>query len=70
MTKVIKLNTKEERVIKHSKCIICNCKFKPEEEGGLQSGMLGIIPVSFCPTCFTGIFSMVDYFRADNDEDS
>lgn len=49
------------------KCTICDCKFT-EDEGGLHNGYIGILPVSFCPTCFSGIFDMVDYFNGDVDE--
>ena len=66
MMKIIKLNTGEEREIPTFKSNICDCTFS-EQEGGLQRGAIGMIPVSFCPTCFSGIFSMVDYFRGEDD---
>ena len=39
------------------KCTICQCDFT-DDEGGIQ-GYLGILPVAFCPFCFSGIFTMV-----------
>ena len=50
-------------------CNICNCEFS-EEEGGLHNGVIGLIPVSFCPTCFSGLLDMADYFKGEyNDKD-
>ena len=47
---------------------ICDCKFT-EQEGGLQRGVIGMLPVSFCPTCFSGIMDMAEYFKdKDNNE--
>ena len=40
------------------KCTICNCTFT-EDEGG-TSGDLGMLPVSFCPSCFSGLCEMID----------
>ena len=68
MTKIININTKQERTIVHHGCSICDCSFT-EQEGGMINGTIGILPVNFCPTCFSGIFSMVDYFRGENDDD-
>ncbi len=41
------------------KCTICHTDYDSEEEGGVE-GYLGIIPVSFCSSCFAGIVSMVE----------
>ena len=41
-----------------NKCSICQCDFT-EESGGSQ-GHIGIIPVAFCPTCYTGICDMAE----------
>ena len=49
-------------------CTICDCKFT-EQEGGLQRGVIGMLPVSFCPTCFSGIMDMAEYFRGYNGEE-
>jgi hypothetical protein len=54
-----------------SKCSICDCTFS-EDEGGVQRGAIGMLSVSFCPTCLSGLFSMVDYLRGyegDNHDD-
>ena len=68
MVKVLNINTGKERVIPTFKCTVCDCKFT-EDEGGLQIGVIGILPVSFCPTCFSGIMDMAEYFRdKDNKE--
>tara|TARA_R110000868_G_scaffold74933_1_gene216561 strand:- start:47 stop:259 length:213 start_codon:yes stop_codon:yes gene_type:complete len=61
MSKILNINTGKERVIPTFNCTICDCKFT-EDEGGLQKGVIGIIPISFCPTCFSGIIHMVNYF--------
>lgn len=39
------------------KCTICQCDFT-DDEGGVQ-GYLGILPVAFCPFCFSGLCNMV-----------
>mgnify|MGYP001436501768 FL=1 len=49
-------------------CTICNCKFS-EQEGGLQRGVIGMISISFCPTCFSGVLDMADYFRGTDEEE-
>ncbi len=38
-------------------CSICDTTFDLQGEGGTQ-GFLGILPVSFCPTCLTGILDL------------
>jgi hypothetical protein len=40
------------------KCTICKCIFTEDEGGTL--GDLGMLPVSFCPSCFSGLCEMVD----------
>ena len=65
MMKIIKLNTGEERDIPTFRCKICECNFT-EGEGGLHNGLIGMIPVAFCPTCFSGLFSMIEYFKGDD----
>jgi hypothetical protein len=40
------------------KCSVCQCDFT-DDEGGIQ-GYIGIIPVAFCPTCYSGICDMVE----------
>ena len=39
------------------KCSVCQCDFT-DDEGGVH-GEFGIIPVSFCPTCFSCMCDMV-----------
>jgi len=36
---------------------ICQCDFT-DDEGGIQ-GYIGILPVAFCPTCYSGMCDMV-----------
>ena len=62
MTRVININTGTEREITTFECSICTSNFT-EHEGGVQRGAIGMIAVSFCPTCLSGLFSMVDYLR-------
>jgi hypothetical protein len=40
------------------KCSICQCDFT-DDEGGIQ-GYIGILPVAFCPTCYSGMCDMVE----------
>ena len=40
------------------KCSVCQCDFT-DDEGGIQ-GYIGILPVAFCPTCYSGICDMVE----------
>ena len=67
MSKILNINTGKERVIPTFKCTICDCKFT-EDEGGLQRGVIGMLPVSFCPTCFSGVMDMADYFKDKDNE--
>jgi len=41
------------------KCSICDGEFNIQKEGGV-TGDLGILPVSLCPTCYSG---MMDLFE-------
>jgi hypothetical protein len=45
------------------KCSICEC-FYAEDEGGIE-GDFGILPVCFCPTCFSSCVDMVQQFTQD-----
>ena len=64
MAKIININSGEVVIppeeIKYT-CSICDCSFT-EYEGGMNKGFIGILPVSFCPTCLTGIMEMARYF--------
>ena len=50
-------------------CSVCECSFCQEDEGGLVGGMIGILPVSFCPTCLNGVTDMVIQMEGFNDID-
>ena len=39
------------------KCNVCSCEFT-DDEGGVQ-GYFGMIPVAFCPTCYSSMYDMV-----------
>lgn len=44
----------------HHTCSICRCEYT-SDEGGVE-GYLGILPVSFCPTCFSGVIDMAQQY--------
>lgn len=51
------------------KCNVCSCEYS-EDEGGIE-GYFGILPVSFCPTCYSSMCDMVEQlneFHAEEDE--
>ena len=39
------------------KCNVCSCDFT-DDEGGIQ-GHFGMLPVAFCPTCYSCMVDMV-----------
>ena len=41
----------------HHKCNACSCEYT-DDEGGIE-GNFGILPMSFCPTCFSCMCDMV-----------
>ena len=43
-------------------CSACSCEFSLEDEGGID-GYFGILPMSFCPTCFACMEDMCDQLR-------
>lgn len=43
-------------------CTICEAPFS-EDEGGVE-GAIGLIPVQFCPFCFSGL---ADMFKVDEE---
>ena len=53
-----------EEVTSHE-CSVCSCTYT-DDEGGVQ-GEFGILPVSFCPTCFSCMCDMAQQF---NDPDA
>ena len=48
------------------KCNVCSCSFT-DDEGGIH-GYFGMIPVSFCPTCFSCMCSMVEQVTKFDEE--
>ena len=50
------------------KCNVCSCDFT-DDEGGIQ-GYFGILPVAFCPTCYSCMVDMVGQdLELNRDED-
>jgi hypothetical protein len=49
------------------KCTVCSCDYT-DDEGGVQ-GHFGILPVSFCPTCFSCMCDMASQFITDEEEE-
>lgn len=50
-------------------CSVCSCTYT-DDEGGIQ-GNFGILPVSFCPTCFSCMCDMAaQYFDIGEDGES
>ena len=68
MAKIINLKTGKEKELLMFNCTLCDCRFS-EQEGGLQRGIIGMIMVSFCPTCFSGILDMANYFTGTDEEE-
>ena len=49
-------------------CNVCSCEYT-DDEGGVE-GHFGILPVSFCPTCFSCMCDMTgQYMNNDWEED-
>ena len=46
------------------KCSVCSCDFSLDEEGGIAREF-GIIPVQFCPTCFSSMMDMASQMGDD-----
>jgi len=42
------------------KCSVCSCDFT-EDEGGIN-GYFGMLPVAFCPTCFSCMVDMAEQY--------
>jgi hypothetical protein len=47
-------------------CSVCCCEYHMDEGG--TEGFIGILPVSFCPTCFSGLCDMFQQYT-ENPED-
>ena len=43
-------------------CSLCGTEFNSDSEGGIR-GVIGILPVKFCPWCKSGLFDMCDQMR-------
>ena len=48
------------------KCTVCDCNFT-EAEGGIH-GYFGMLPVSFCPNCYSCMCDMVEQGITEFDE--
>tara|TARA_R110000868_G_scaffold62677_5_gene189231 strand:- start:653 stop:847 length:195 start_codon:yes stop_codon:yes gene_type:complete len=48
-------------------CSVCSCEYT-DEEGGVE-GFFGIIPVAFCPNCFTCMCDMVEQYMGYGEEE-
>ena len=55
-----------EHVGTEHKCNVCACDFT-DDEGGVV-GYFGILPVAFCPTCYSSIVDMVQQDMEVEDE--
>ena len=72
MTKIINLKTGKE--VKYpqkvcSVCSICETPFVRDEEGGVTGGMIGMIPVNFCPFCLSGVLDMAQQMLGIQDDE-
>ena len=55
-----------EHVGTEHKCNVCACDFT-DDEGGVV-GYFGILPVAFCPTCYSSMVDMVQQDMEFEDE--
>ena len=46
-----------EHIGENNECNVCRCEFTNDEGGVL--GYFGILPVAFCPTCYSSMVDMV-----------
>tara|TARA_R100000008_G_C3548893_1_gene149193 strand:- start:565 stop:798 length:234 start_codon:yes stop_codon:yes gene_type:complete len=61
MAKVVNIHSGKE--VEYPKkiynvCSICDSTFCADEEGGIAGGSIGMLPVSFCPFCLSGLLDM------------
>ena len=49
----------DEETLKYT-CSVCSCEFT-QDEGGVD-GHFGILPVAFCPTCFSCMIDMAEQY--------
>ncbi len=60
MTKIINIHTGEERTHESPKPPECNiCSFEVDKKNGGVTGKMGMLTVSFCHVCITGIIGML-----------
>ena len=52
--------------VESHRCSVCQCDYT-DDEGGIQ-GSFGILPVSFCPTCFSCMCDMASQFLTPDEE--
>jgi hypothetical protein len=57
----------DEETLKYT-CSVCSCEFT-EDEGGVD-GHFGMLPVAFCPTCFSCMIDMAEQYLDDSEEDN
>ena len=55
-----------EHVGDDHKCSVCSCEFT-EDQGGIL-GFFGMLPVAFCPFCFSSMCDMVGQLSVDDEE--
>lgn len=51
--------------VKHT-CTVCSCSYT-DDEGGVR-GDFGMLPVSFCPTCFSCMCDMAQQYIGDDED--
>ena len=56
-----------EHIGDQHKCNVCSCEFV-DDEGGVV-GYFGILPVAFCPTCYSSMVDMVTQDLALEEEE-
>jgi hypothetical protein len=56
-----------EHVGDDHKCNVCSCEFT-EDEGGVL-GYFGVLPVAFCPTCYSSMVDMVSQYLDVEEEE-
>lgn len=49
------------------RCNVCECNYT-DDEGGIQ-GYFGMLPVAFCPTCYSCMTDMVSQDLATEEEE-
>lgn len=54
-----------DHVGEEHKCNVCSSEFTDDEGGVL--GHFGMLPVAFCPWCFSSMCDMVDQLTDDDD---